>query len=37
LRQHLPVEHLGFLPAPRLMQLQRLLHALVEAQRRLSA
>ncbi|WP_206631263.1 hypothetical protein, partial [Mesorhizobium sp. M7A.F.Ca.MR.362.00.0.0] len=36
-RQHLPVDRLSLLPAPRLMQLQRLLHILVEAQRRLSA
>jgi hypothetical protein len=36
-RQHLSVERLGLLPAPGLMKLQRLLHILVEAQRRLSA
>jgi hypothetical protein len=37
LRQHLPVERLGFLPTACLMQLQRLLHALVEPQGRLPA
>jgi hypothetical protein len=36
-RQHLPVQRLGLLPTPALMQLQRLLDILVEAQRRLSA
>jgi hypothetical protein len=37
LRQHLTVKRLGLLPAPRLVQLQRLLHVLVEPQRRLPA
>jgi hypothetical protein len=36
-RQHLPIDCLSLLPAPGLMQLQGLLHILVEAQRRLSA